>query len=611
MSGPNVTRIGARLGAARQADGDGNHPALGKACPVYALGIGAGNECHFLPTSGIPISVAPGRLNGGMIQLLFAGREDYLREHWPRLNKEGEVIGFVTATVASALLTAAEAAGIFAADLEKVRGRGAHAGADGDVIFHCGNRLWARGRWERWGMRDDGRIYPRGVALAGPHSEEQGAGPSGPAAIIEDLFRRWNWVDGVSPRLLLGFCCMSVIGGAIDWRSHAWITAPHGAGKSTLLRHVAAILGDMAYKVADATAAGLRTKMGYDALTLIMDEAGDRAEEGGTNRLVELTRIAASGDVALRGTAEHGSVEFRVKSPFLFASIGAPPMKSQDLSRFAILKMQRVEDNTRPPVMDPDELAELGRRLLRRMLDNFPRLKATYQAWRESLAEAGVSTGHDGEQYATLLACADIGMWDETRSAEERAKWAARVAVATAENRAEQLLEWQRVLQQITRSTWSGRGGGEQVTLGHLISVAARDECMWDADAERRRRPTPEEADKADRTLQQLGLKVVFMHAPDRRPLRCWEDDPVREPAWNGTGDFLGWLAVANTHAGLNAVAFRGLHWQQKSGTAGGWKPALTDIEGAEIGRTVRMAGQTMRCVMVPLEKVRNPEGLE
>ena len=600
-----VTRIGSRLAEARTVKVRGNG-GLPEDCPVYALGQ-SGTHFWFMNTLQQIVAVPLGRLNGAVIQGLFSGHAHFLEQHWPKINKDGMVTGFDNVVTANALLKACQTMGMYDGTQDIVRGRGAHPGQDGDLVANLGYAVWARNAIERVGSRDDGFIYPRGNSLAPPHPQKQLEGPGGPAAMIEDLLRAWNWNDPVYPRLLLGWMAMAMIGGAVSWRAHVWVNAPHGSGKSTLLKFLAAIMDDLAYKAADATAAAIRSRLGYDTLAFILDETEAKAEDSRINNLVELARLSSSGDLALRGTADHGSVAFTLRTAMLMASIAHPPLRSQDQSRFAILKMRRTEGGT-APMFRPETLRQMGRQLFRRLVDGYRNLPVVFDLWRQSLSEAGVKNGHDPEQYGMLLACADLAMWDEPRDADERARWAHMVAEITMDTRTEQLFEWQRVLQLLTSSVSGAFKGGDPLPLGDMIARAAFRQCVRNPETGEDRRPTAEEAEDANRRLSTTGLRVVYMEDVQKRKLRVWTTDPPPPPAWNGDGDHLGYLAVANSHAALNNTAFRGTHWAAKSGTSGGWKAALQEAPGVVQSKVMKLGGVATRCVLVPLELVLDGE---
>ncbi len=603
--GGKVTHIGARLAEARPAKPRGNG-GLPEDCPVYALGQ-SGTHFWFLNTLQQIVAVPLGRMNGPVIQGLFSGQAEFLEKHWPKTNRSGHVVGFDNVDVANALLRACHGMGMYDGTQLIIRGRGAHPGEDGDLVLNLGYAIWARNYLERIGSRDDGFIYPRGNSLAPPPPVKQQEGPDGPAAMIEDVLRRWEWQDPVYPRLLLGWLAMASVGGALEWRAHVWINAPHGSGKSTLLEFLGAILDDLVLAAEDATAAALRTRMGNDTLAMILDETENKVDETRLSNLVEMARLSSRGGLSLRATSDQGSMAFTLRSAMLMASIGRPPLRSQDQSRFAMLKML-PHGAGKAPMFGKQTLRSLGRQLLRRMVDQFKNLPGVLDKWREALVDAGVKSGRDTDQYGILLACAELAMWDEPRDAAERARWAQSVAEITMDARTEQLLEWQRVLQAITSSMSGAYKGGDLLPLGVLIARAAQRQVVRDHETGMDRRTNAEESQDANARLSSVGLRVVFMEDEHKRKIKCWADDPTKAPSAQGDGDALGYLAVANSHATLNTTVFRNTHWAARSGTSGGWKAALQEAPGVVPSKVMKLGGVATRCVMVPLTLVLDGE---
>lgn len=108
----------------------------------------------------------------------------------------------------------------------------------------------------------------------------------------------------------------------------------------------------------------------------------------------------------------------------------------------------------------------------------------------------------------------------------------------------------------------------------------------------------------AEQMLGNFGLRIVAMLDEHNRPLREWAHDTAEPPSAQANGRLLGWLAVANNHAGLNATVFKGSVYQGGSNTAGGWKMALEQAPGMRLGREMRFAGIHQRNVQVPLNLV-------
>jgi energy-coupling factor transporter ATP-binding protein EcfA2 len=565
-------------------------------CPVTPLGCSE-DSVFFLNGIGQYVSVQKRQLNKLTLYGLFAPHVGYLLQHWPKTRTEdGIVTDFKPDTVARDLITACAIEGAWDAS-DRIRGLGTWPGEDGELIVHVGPALLVRDGRERPGRR--GRfVYAVRPERPDPAKGAQPGGEEGPGAELLRLLRCWRWrkpapadnpdLGQVEPRLLLGWIAAGFLCGALHWRPQAWIDGPRGSGKSTLITAIGMVLakGEGCHVTADATAAGVRALLRHDSLPMLFDEAEPSEDNSRLNALIELARLAASGGLVVRGTAEHESASFTVRFMGLFGSVMRPPLKSQDLSRIACLGLERQTGGA-PPVLREEELRLLGRRLFRRMLDGWGLFNQALPAWRAALIAAGLDA-RGADQFGTLLAAADAALHDTLPDSDSMEAIAAQVADTTRADRAEERPEWARCLEHLLSSLAPQWRSGELRNIGELVAIAARRMVMTEENGEPRR-SSAQEARDAERALGTLGLGVEIMR-----------DDTRREVLDPETKDPLGWLAVANGHAALNNV-FRGTHWQGRSGTSGGWKPALESAPEARVGGSRRFGGPTSRCVMVPL----------
>jgi hypothetical protein len=79
----------------------------------------------------------------------------------------------------------------------------------------------------------------------------------------------------------------------------------------------------------------------------MVDELEAKEDTRTTDKILELARIAYSGDKMQRGGKDGVGQEFAVmSSSFLFSSIALPAMDAQDASRMAVLMMR---ERAKPP----------------------------------------------------------------------------------------------------------------------------------------------------------------------------------------------------------------------------------------------------------------------
>lgn len=556
----------------------GWHPdALGLPpdCPITPLGYdGALNWC-LDPVGQLVAYTEP--YGKAATLTLFRGRDNFLKWAWPRYGKDTNVDSWKNDDVAAAIVAACTAKGAWS-QVEKVRGRGTWLGRNGELVVHVGNKLIVNGRDMPPG-EVDGFVYPTRPRIPGPWPETDSVNP---ARELRRLLQTWAWSrPDVDPQLFLGWVGVAMLGAALPWRSTVFITGDKGAGKSTLQELIKGLLGDALIHAADTSAAGIYQHVGQDCLPVAIDELEGEADTRKQKAVLKLARLASSGALMLRGGDRHQGVEFQARSAFLFSSINTPPLEPQDLSRMALLQLRKLEPGQAKPDLGAGTLAVLGRCLLRRVMDEWPRFHQTWDAYREELAAAGMD-GRGQDTFGTLLACADLlehKGWDPDRLSVatldgDVRPWREVMRVSSMIEFDDATENWRLCLQHLLSVPVEAWRNGTRITVGQVLSTWANQPDEYDRDIT-----------KVKTTLGSAGLSMQ------------------REV---GQHD---WLVVPNQNP-LTRKLFEGSKWGGDMG-AGVWVGALRQAppELYKVGQG-RVNGVKSKCTLVSLDALYGRDGI-
>lgn len=551
-------------------------------CPVVPLGV-AGCECIFIDTIGQVQTLSP-PFGKGHVLALFGGRMKYLNWAWPRFckkRKDGTFIdGFAAELASAALVEACFAQGPWDS-VERVRGRGCWRSKDGGLVVHTGRVCLHEGRVSPPGFMD-GYVYPNRPALPSPWPEEV-IGNRNPAKLLRPMFESWSWQrPEVDPTLLLGWIGAAFLGGALTWRPAVYITGDKATGKSTLQAVIKGLLGKYLIDAVDTTGAGIYQHIQNDSLAIAVDEMEGEADTRKSKAVLKLARIAASGGLMLRGGDRHNPVQFRARSSFLFSSINTPPLEPQDLSRMAILRLDRLPKGAVSPDVSEAAMQVIGRGILRRLMNEWHRMPETLQAFREALASAGMD-GRGQDTFGALLACADMiefEGWDDSRlvrygdDGEGRA-WADLMHVGQMAEFEDAVANWRRCLSHLLGVQVNAWRNGVQSAVGQVLeALFKRDDDMNEQ--------------KARVMLGQAGLGLI-----------------KRKGHYN---DF--WLAVPNQNP-LTRTLFEGSIWGGEIG-AGVWAGALRQSPRGTLHDVAkaRVNGDVQSCTLISLRGLYDAEGI-
>jgi putative DNA primase/helicase len=324
---------------------------------------------------------------------------------------------------ASSLFETQAKAGIFSAD--RIRGRGAWWD-DGRSVLHLGDRLLIDGTEQSISKAAGSKFhYQRLASIDIPKRLE--LLPDELGMEIIDIASRFHWEVPASGLLLAGWIALAPICGAMQWRPHVWLTASAGSGKSAILdRFIGILLESMAlFPEGNTTEAFIRQQLRADAIPVIFDEAesNEKADRQRIQNILSLARVSSSSGrgVIGKGGADGTAQSFTIRSMFLLCSISTALKQGADQSRFAQLTLRNPSFLPKPEriahwsALDADITrlctAEMGHRLLLRMVRQIPIIRDSVAVFRRAAAER-FDSQRQGDQYGTLLA----GAWSLANS---------------------------------------------------------------------------------------------------------------------------------------------------------------------------------------------------
>ena len=256
--------------------------------------------------------------------------------------------GFNVTQAVNSLIGMADSAGAY--DSSRVRGRGAWFD-DGRIVHHVGDKLIVDGDPTELIDFESEFIYESRPKLridtsTGIKKEE--------GRRLSDVIRSLNWENPVFGDLLAGWCFVSTVSGAIDWRPHIWLTGAAGSGKTWVLENIVQpLLGrpniDYKYSFGSASEAGIRQNNGGDSLPIVIDEGepNEKKMQENLQSLLFLARQSSSesGAAIFKGGKDGRSVQFILRSCWLFTSISVAASEVADKSRITILSLKQNRDS--------------------------------------------------------------------------------------------------------------------------------------------------------------------------------------------------------------------------------------------------------------------------
>ena len=587
VEGPAGGQRGGRQGSGGSSDGRRIAKVLDwpEDMPVEPLGQN-GATYYYLDAAQQLHALAADKHGRAMIFMLFGKRADVLLRHWGKRNADGELTdGFHADRCANALMRRCAELGIID-PMSQVRGPGAWADPAGNLVLHLGDVVHTAGRYQPPG-RYDGLIYPAMAPTMRP-AEDPESGDA--AAEILGMMRSWHWQHPLQPMLVLGWVCQGFVGGALRWRSHVICDGPKGAGKSTLMELIAGLMPKgWLLTASDVTPAAVYQLMQGKAQPVFFDEFEAGVDPRRKDAVLTILRQASSGGTVRRGGDDHKAHSFSVQFPAMISSIVPVSLPAQDESRMARVQLLPLEERsldqeTRMPDISPKRMNRLGARLMRRMLDQWHRWPATLAAYKRALEEQAGFDSRLQDTYGTLLACADLALYDSLPDADEIADKARALAEALAPQMAENERDQDRCLVHLLQSTIDRGQGARRTVTSWLRQAAAFDQ---DGAVDFGRRKDAREA------LASIGLRALVERGDAPGTPKDASLLPVEARA----------LVVANDHPGLSRI-FHDTPWPGKAGAQGAWVTALRRCEGAEITtKPMKIGSVAKRGTIVPVAR--------
>ena len=327
------------------------------------------------------------------------------RDWWIALTGRDSFGSAVCQHVGAAIIARADDLGQI--DPASFIGRGYYRTKDRQtIVCHLGNRLMVGGREIGLGELEGVtaiaapkvRLYPEAAT-----SQERGRLA---AALLE-----CRWASPADGKRFLGWLVASVVGGALNWRVHSWMSASSGSGKSWIIDYVAApILGDFCVYSKDTSPAGLARVTRSDSMPVIFDEAEPKKSQ--VEGVLDILRMSTGGG-GTRIRADRNSTSgydtFQPRFSAMLSSVKIAYLNNEaNRSRFAIigLAVKTPETEAKWPQVEKEVTDALGHpgRFLTAMIQDGEKIVAGIEAQTKTLVQSGI-----GGRKAAIEAALSVG----------------------------------------------------------------------------------------------------------------------------------------------------------------------------------------------------------
>jgi putative DNA primase/helicase len=370
--------------------------------PYRALGHDHGNY-YFYPKGSSQVLT----LHGSSLSkktLLMVAPLDYWEMEYPGTK------GIQWDLAVNNLIRECESRGIFSSSY--VRGRGVWIDSNRTVV-HLGGSLMVDSIESGLDDLKTRYIYETRKSINIPSSNPLSESES---SKFVELCEMLQWDVPSVGRLFASWAFLAPICGILDWRPHAWITGAAGAGKSWVLNKLLnPMLGEsVVYALGGSTSAGIVQQLSSDALPVVIEEAeGDNIKQKQyIEDMLTIARQSSSetGASIYRGTTTGRSVNYTLKSMFMFNSISVGLRHHADESRVTIMSLN--EDTRFDRVRRFEQLSKMAyetvtkdycSRMRARAIKMIPIIKQNVAIF-SSVVSAILGSQRIGDQLGTLIA---------------------------------------------------------------------------------------------------------------------------------------------------------------------------------------------------------------
>lgn len=296
--------------------------------------------------------------------------------------------------LASEIVNKCAEKGIYNFDMQK--GAGVWSTKDNELIINS-SKVWSTGEFNGSRIQKDGvYVYSKCLGL----TKNTDIATQQDVNTAYALIKSFNWERGEQDaKLFFGYILHCYLTGAINWRSHAYVSGEGGSGKSTLQSITHKLLGKNAILIdGQSSEAGIRQKIKNDACAILIDES--EASERKMLNILNMFRSASSGSTVLKGTSDQNGTDFTLRFSGLLTGIIPVTFNQADNGRFLKLTLQPFDRNSTANsdlkllMTDYETLNELGKRLQMLMISKFKNLLNINKIVRREL------TKNSSERYA-------------------------------------------------------------------------------------------------------------------------------------------------------------------------------------------------------------------